>query len=99
MESLLLVLLFLTLVVGVPVGRVSQRLCRRSPQYRTGLVAGAVALLAVVAIASTQLDRVIPDSMRESPAGLIPFLGTAFVLAVLAISAISLVAGVILARR
>ena len=99
MERLLLVLLFLTLVVGVPVARMTQMVCRRAPKYRGGLVAGAVALLLVVAIASTQLDRVIPDSMRESPAGLIPFLGAAFVLAVVAISAISLVAGVILARR
>ena len=84
MERLLLVLLFLALVVGVPVARVTQKLCRRAPRYRGGLVGTAVALLVVVAIASTQLDRVIPDSMRESPAGLIPFLGTAFVLAVLA---------------
>lgn len=99
MERLLLVLLFLALVVGVPVARVTQKLCRRAPNYRAGLVAVAVALLMVVAIASTQLDRVIPDSMRESPAGLIPFLGAAFVVAVVAISAISLIAGVILARR
>jgi hypothetical protein len=99
MDRLLLVLLFLMLVVGVPVARVTRRLCQRSPGYRSGVVAVAVVLLIVVAIASTQLDRVIPDSKRESPAGLFPLFGAAFVLAVVAISAFSLIAGVILSRR
>src|SRR5687767_7085121 len=99
MERLLLVLLVLGLVVGVPVARVARRVSQRSPEYRSWLVAVAIVLLAVVAVAATQLDRVIPDSMRESPAGLFPVLGAVFVLAVLAISAFSLIAGVILSRR
>ena len=87
MLKLLLVLVALILVVGVPVARAARRFCRRLPRYRPWMMAGAGALLIAVAIATPHLDSVIPNSMRESPAGLIPVLGAAVALFLIALFA------------
>lgn len=99
MLRFLLLLLVVAWLIGVPVARRVRRVCRRSPGYRPWVVAGATALLIGVAFAVPHLDQSIPGSMRESPAGLIPFVGAVVGLCLTAILAISAIAGAILPSR
>lgn len=99
MSRLLLVLVALMVFIGVPVARRTRRACYRSPGRVPWLIAGGVALLAGVALAVPRLDSVIPDSMRESPAGLFPVIGAVLVLSLVAVCAGAIIAGAILATR
>jgi len=98
-RRLLLVLLVVVLLLGVPVARAAGRFCRRLPRYRNWFIAGASVLLLAAAAAVPRLDRAIPDRMRESPAGLIPFLGAAAGLGVIALVSIAALVGALLSRR
>lgn len=99
MLKLLLVLGLVILGIGIPVARAARRFCRRLPRRRPWVVAGTGALLLAVALATPHLDNVIPNSMRESPAGLIPVLGAAVALCLVALFAGSVLAGALLSYR
>jgi hypothetical protein len=99
MTQLLLALVVAILVVGVPATRAVRRACRRSPGSRPWWVAGATALLVGVAVAAPQLDKVIPDRWRESPAGLLPYIGAAVGLGLVAVLAGAIITGVLLPAR
>src|SRR5437867_1414515 len=99
MLKLLVPLLVVVLVIGVPVARATRRLCGRAPGTRPWLLAGAIVLIIAVALAVPHLDKAIPHSMSESPAGLIPFFGAAVGLGIIAVAAIAVIAGAILSLR
>ena len=95
MSRLLLVVLFIGVIVGVPVAQRVGRVCRRAPGARSWFIGVAIALLIAVGVAVPHLDDVIPNSMRESPAGLLPFIGAGIVLCMVAVAAVAAIVGAV----
>lgn len=99
MGKLLAALVVVVLIIGAPMAGAVRRLCVRVPRYRGWLMAGAAVLLVGVGFAAPRLDNVIPQGMRESPAGLIPFFAAAAGLSVIALLALAVLAGALLSFR
>jgi peptidoglycan/LPS O-acetylase OafA/YrhL len=92
---LLLVVLVIAIIIGVPVERRVRRICRDAPGARSWFAGAATVLLIAVGIAVPHLDDVIPDRMRESPAGLLPFVGAGLVLCIVAGAAVGAIVGAV----
>lgn len=97
--KLALVALVIAVLVAIPMVHAVRRYTQRAPASRPYLLAGAVAILIGSAFALPRLDRIIPPSMRESPAGLLPALGAMLGLGFAVLAAVAVMLGVMLSRR
>jgi hypothetical protein len=88
------------ILVGVPLARMTQRFCRRSPGSRLSLTVGAILALAGVVVAFVQLQHVrLPWGMQESPGGLLFYIPVFILLALVIIGGVSVLVGVALSTR